>query len=241
MGFGTGTHGWNGSSEQTRIGHQNLVNLIKLGYKHGITFWDSADGYGSHSHIADALEGIDRSSVVILTKSFSKSHDDISGDVKRYLKELRTDYIDILLMHCISESGWLKKYAGAIEALKEARDKGIVKGIGMSCHDLGALNTVASADWIDVVLARINYDGVNMDAKPNEVMPVLKDIYDAGKDVLAMKVIGQGRLNADVPKCLKFILSLPYIDAITIGMTSEAQLIQNISLVNEYISNSGMK
>ena len=63
LGFGTGTHGWNGSSEQTRIGHQNLVNLIKLGYKHGITFWDSADGYGSHPHIADSLEGIDRSSV----------------------------------------------------------------------------------------------------------------------------------------------------------------------------------
>jgi predicted aldo/keto reductase-like oxidoreductase len=69
-------------------------------------------------------------------------------------------------------------------------------------------------------------------------MPVLKDIYDAGKDILAMKVIGQGKLNADVPKCMKFILSLPYIDAITIGMTSEAQLLQNVSLLNEYTSNA---
>jgi predicted aldo/keto reductase-like oxidoreductase len=238
LGFGTGTHGWNGSSEETRIGHQNLVNLMRLGYEHGITFWDSADGYGSHPHLADALEGIDRSSVTILTKSFSKSPDEIRNDIKRYLKELRTDYIDILLMHCISDPDWLRKYTGAIEALKEARDKGIVKGIGMSCHALGALKTVASADWIDVILARINYDGINTDGKPYEVMPVLKDIYDAGKDILAMKVIGQGKLNADVPKCMKFILSLPYIDAITIGMTSEAQLLQNVSLLNEYTSNA---
>ena len=236
LGFGTGTHGWNGGSEQTRIGHQNLVNLIRLGYKHGITFWDSADGYGSHPHFADVLDGVDRSSVVILTKTFSRSPDAVRSDIPRYLKELRTNYIDILLMHCISESDWLKRYAGAIEVLKEARDKGIVKGIGMSCHDFGALKTVASADWIDVILARINYDGINMDAKPGDIMPVLKDIYDAGKDVLAMKVIGQGKLYADVPKCLQFILGLPYIDAITIGMNSEAQLLQNISLVNEYIS-----
>jgi predicted aldo/keto reductase-like oxidoreductase len=231
LGFGTGTHGWNGSSEQTRIGHQNLVNLIKLGYKHGITFWDSADGYGSHPHIADALEGIDRSSVTILTKSFSKSPDDIRNDIKRYLKELRTDYIDILLMHCISEADWLKRYDGAIEILKESKAKGIVKGIGMSCHDFGALKTVASADWIDVVLARINYNDTNMDAKTIEVVPVLKDIYNAGKDVLAMKAIGQGKLNADVRKCFEFILDQPYIDAIPIGMNSEEQLMQNISLV----------
>lgn len=237
IGFGTGTHGWNGSSEQTRIGHQNLVNLIKLGYKHGITFWETADAYGSHPHIADALEGIDRSSVVILSKTFSKSAEDVRNDIKRYLKELRTDYIDILLMHCISESDWLEKYSGAIDVLKETRDKGIVKGIGMSCHDFNSLKTVASADWIDVVLARINYDSVNMDESTDKVAPVLKDIYDTGKDVLAMKSIGQGKLNADVPKCLKFILSLPYIDAITIGMSSEEQLLQDISLVNEFTEN----
>jgi aryl-alcohol dehydrogenase-like predicted oxidoreductase len=119
MGFGTGTHGWGGSSEQTRIGHQKLVDLLKLAYKHGITFWDTAEGYGSHPHIADALKDIDRSSVTILTKTFSRDANHIRENIPKFLKLFNTDYIDILLMHCISEADWLEKYAGAIDALKE--------------------------------------------------------------------------------------------------------------------------
>jgi predicted aldo/keto reductase-like oxidoreductase len=234
MGFGTGTHGWNGSSEQTRIGDQKLVDLLKLAYKHGITFLETAEGYGSHPHIADAIKGIDRSSVTILTKTFSRDADYIRENIPNFLKLFNTDYIDIFLMHCISEADWLSKYSGAIDVLKEAKDKGLVKGIGMSCHDLGALKTVASADWIDVVLARINYSDTNMDAKTMEVVPVLKEIHDAGKDVLAMKVIGQGKLNSDVRTCFKFALNLPYVDAMTVGMTSEEQLMENIALVNEF-------
>lgn len=236
LGFGTGTHGWGGSSEQTRIGHQKLVNLLKLAYSYGITFWESAEAYGSHPHIADALKGIDRSTVTILTKIFSRDGNYISDIIPKFLKLFNTDYIDILLMHCISEADWLRKYTDAIDALKKARDKGLVKGIGMSCHNFSALKTVASADWIDVVLARINYNDTNMDAKTSDVLPVLKEIHDSGKDVLAMKVIGQGKLNDDVRKCFKFVMSLPYVDAMTVGMTSEEQLMQNIALVNEFSS-----
>jgi predicted aldo/keto reductase-like oxidoreductase len=104
----------------------------------------------------------------------------------------------------------------------------------MSCHDFSALKAVASADWLDVVLARINYSDTNMDAKTMEVVPVLKAIHDVGKDVLAMKVIGQGKLNSDVRTCFKFAMSLPYIDAMTVGMNSEEQLMENIALVNEF-------
>jgi len=236
LGFGTGTHGWGGSSEQTRIGHQKLVDLLKLAYSYGVTFWDTAEGYGSHPHIADALKGIDRSSVTILTKIFSRDGNYIREAIPKFLKLFNTDYIDILLMHCITEVDWLKRYTGAIDALKEAKDKGLVRGIGMSCHDFGALKTVASADWLDVVLARINYSDTNMDAKTSDVMPVLKEIHSAGKDVLAMKVIGQGKLNGDVRKCFKFAMSLPYIDAMTVGMVSEEQLKENIYLVNEFAS-----
>ncbi len=239
LGFGTGTHGWGGSSEQTRIGYQKLVDLLKLSYRYGITFWETAEAYGSHPHIADALKGIDRSSITILTKIFSRDGDYIRDVIPKFLKLFNTDYIDILLMHCISEADWLKKYTSAIDALKEAKDKGLVKGIGMSCHDLGALKTVASTDWIDVVLARINYNDTNMDAKTSDVVPVLKDIHNSGKDVLAMKVIGQGKLNYDIRKCFEFVMSLPYVDAMTVGMTSEEQLMENIALVNEFTSLGG--
>lgn len=233
LGFGTGTHGWNKSSEQTRIGHDKLVNLIRFGYDQGITLWDTADGYGSHPHMADVLEGLDRSSVVIVTKDHSKSPDTVRSDIPRFLSELRTDYIDVLLMHCINDASWLTDYSDVINVLKEAKAEGQVRAIGMSCHDFGALKTVAAADWIDVVLARINYDGTKMDASTDEVVPVLEDIHNAGKGVLAMKVVGQGDLHEDVPKAIRFAMGLSCVDALMIGMTDEAQVQQNVSLVNE--------
>lgn len=233
LGFGTGTHGWNKSSEQTRMGYDKLVNLLRFGYDQGIALWDTADGYGSHPHMADALEDLDRSSVVIVSKNHSKSPEQVRSDIPRFLSELRTDYIDVLLMHCISDANWLTDHSDVIDAFKEAKAEGQVRAIGMSCHDLGALKTVASADWIDVVLARINYDGTKMDASTDEVVPVLEDIHNAGKGVLAMKVVGQGDLHEDVPKAIRFAMGLSCVDALVIGMTDEAQVWQNVSLVNE--------
>jgi 1-deoxyxylulose-5-phosphate synthase len=233
LGFGTGTHGWNNSSEQTRMGHDKLVNLLRFGYDQGIALWDTADGYGSHPHMADALEGLDRSSVVIVSKDHSKSPEQVHSDIPRFLSELRTDYIDVLLMHCINDASWLTDHADVIDVFKEAKAEGQLRAIGMSCHDFGALKTVAAADWIDVVLARINYDGTKMDAGPDEVVPVLEDIHNAGKGVLAMKVVGQGDLHESVPKSIRFAMGLSCVDSLVIGMTDEAQVRQNVSLVNE--------
>lgn len=234
LGFGTGTHGWGGGSEQTRIGHDKLVNLLRFAYQQGIALWDSADGYGSHPHIADAMQGIDRSSVVIVSKTHSKSPERVQDEIPRFLKELRTDYIDVLLMHCITHENWLTDHADVVRVFREAKEKGLVRAIGMSCHNFGALKTVASAEWIDVVLARINYDGAKMDAGPDEVVPVLEKIHDAGKGVIAMKVLGQGVLNDDVPRCIRFALGLSCVDTMVIGMIDESQVRQSLSLVEKY-------
>ena len=233
LGFGTGTHGWGGESEQTRMGYDKLVHLLRIGYEQGIALWDSADGYGSHPHMADVLKDLDRSSVTVISKTHSKSPEEVRRGIPRFLKELGTDYLDILLMHCISHVGWLTDHSDVIDVLKMAKEKGQVRAIGMSCHDIGALKTVASAEWIDVVLARINYDGTKMSAPPDEVIPVLEDIHNAGKGVIAMKVLGQGDLVADVPRGIRFAMGLSCIDAMVIGMNDEAHILQNVSVVNE--------
>jgi len=206
---------------------------MRFGYDQGIAVWDTAGGYGSHPHVADALEGLDRSSVVIVSKSHTKSPEKVRDEIPRFLSELRTDYIDVLLMHCITDANWLTDHAGVVDVFREAKEKGQTRAIGMSCHDFGALKTVAAADWIDVVLARINYDGTKMDAGPDEVVPVLEEIHNAGKGVLAMKVVGQGDLHESVPKAMRFAMGLSCVDALVIGMTDEAQVRQNVSLVNE--------
>ncbi len=60
LAMGTGTHGSNGSSNQTRLGLGGVSDLFKAAFDHGINFWDSADQYGSHPHLKEALKGVAR-------------------------------------------------------------------------------------------------------------------------------------------------------------------------------------
>jgi aryl-alcohol dehydrogenase-like predicted oxidoreductase len=233
LAIGTGTHGWNGRSDQTALGLDGLANLLRRAYDAGVNFWDAADAYGSHSHVARALQGLPRDQVVITTKTTAKKDPDVVKDLARFRKELNTDVLDIVLLHGLSDANWPKKYGGAMKALARAKEEGIVRAVGFSCHGLGALRTAVETPWVDVVLVRINHAGVNMDAQPAEVAPVIEKLYAAGKAVYGMKVLGCGALKGNVRSAIEYVLRLGTVHAFTIGMTNVTQLDENVRLVNE--------
>jgi aryl-alcohol dehydrogenase-like predicted oxidoreductase len=204
LSVGTGTHGWGGRSEQTALGLDGLANLLRLAYDGGINFWDAADGYGSHPHVARALQGIPRDAVVIATKTTSRSAKAVTRDVERFLRELGTDVLDVVLLHFVSQRDWPRRYAGAMEALSRAKEQGKVRAVGVSCHGLGALGAAAETDWVEVVLARVNHAGVNMDAHPSQVVPVIEGMYASGKAVYGMKVLGCGQLAGDSRAAIRY-------------------------------------
>jgi len=231
LAIGTGTNGWAGRSDQTDLGFERLVRLLRYAYEQGITFWDSADAYGSHPHVAAAMKGIDRGSVVIATKMLARSYSDAERDVERFLRELQTEMLDIVLLHCITDEHWPKRRAGAMEALSRAKERGLVRAVGISVHSLGALRSAAASPWVDVVLVRLNTKGVRMDAAPEEVLPLLKEMHASGKGVYAMKVLGLGTLAHKGSRALRYVLDLPEVDAAVVGMTSEQEVRENISWV----------
>src|SRR5690349_13606669 len=143
LAMGTGTSGVGGSSNQTRkLGIQGIADLYKLGYDNGITFWDSADQYGSHPHLKAALKnGIPREKVQIMTKANVSTAADMRAALDRYRREIGTDYIDILLLHCMMDGNWPETTKGAMDVISEAQEKGIVRTKGTSCHTLPALKT----------------------------------------------------------------------------------------------------
>jgi aryl-alcohol dehydrogenase-like predicted oxidoreductase len=233
LSVGTGTHGWGGRSEQTALGLDGLASLLRLAYDCGINFWDAADEYGSHPHIARALQGVPRDAVVIATKTTSRSAKAVRRDVERFLRELNTDVLDIVLMHFVTQRDWPRRYSGAMEALSRAKEQGKVRAVGVSCHGLGALRAAAETDWVEVVLARINYAGVNMDAHPSEVVPVIERMYTFGKAVYGMKVLGCGRLAEDPRAAMRYVFQLGTVHAITIGTSKREHLLGNVRLVEE--------
>ena len=225
LAMGTGTDGVGGSSNQTRkLGLAGLANLFDAAYDQGVTFWDSADQYGTHPHVKEALKRVKRERVTILTKTHASTEKEMRADLDRFRRELGTDYIDILLLHCMLDDDWPRRKQGAMAVISEAQQKGIVRTHGTSCHTLGALKAAAANPWVEVDLARINPAQAQMDADPATVTSVLRQMKAAGKGVIGMKILGAGALRHRADESLQFALSLNCVDCFTIGSESRAEM-----------------
>lgn len=223
LAMGTGTVGVGHHSHQTALGLEGLSTLLLNGYDHGLRFFDSADSYGSHPHVAEALKHVPRDKVTVLTKSWARDADGMRADLDRFRKELGTDYLDICLMHCLTEADWTDRYRGAMDVLSEAKQKGIIRAHGCSCHSIEALRAAAKSPWVEVDLARVNPIGSHMDSDPATVVSVLKEMKAAGKAVVGMKILGQGDLSKRQDEAIKYALSLGILDAFTIGAESKQE------------------
>lgn len=223
---GTGTNGVGGSSNQTKkMGLSGMGDLLKAGYDNGVFFWDSADQYGTHAHVKEGLKRVPREKVTLLSKTHASTAAEMKADIDRFRRELGTDYIDILLLHCMMDDDWPTKKQGAMEYITELQAKGVVRTKGVSCHTLGALKTAAKSPWVEVDLARINPAGIAMDDRnPQVVLSVLKEMKAAGKGIIGMKIFGAGRLRNRTDECLQFALGLDCVDVFTIGTESRAEL-----------------
>jgi aryl-alcohol dehydrogenase-like predicted oxidoreductase len=233
LAMGTGTVGSGHHSHQTALGIQGLSSLLLNGYDHGLRFFDSADSYGSHPHVAEALKHVDRSKVTVLTKSWARSADEMRSDIDRFRKELGTEYIDVFLMHCLTEGDWTTRYRPVMDVLSEAKQKGIIRAHGCSCHSIEALRAAAKSPWVEVDLARMNPIGSHMDADPETVAGVLREMRAAGKGVIGMKILGQGDMRDRQDEALKYALGLGVLDAFTIGAESineQNDLVHRISV-----------
>ena len=223
LAMGTGTVGTGHHSHQSDLGVKGLSDLLLNGYDHGLRFFDSADAYGSHPHVAETLKHIPRDKVTVLTKSWSRDPASMRADLDRFRKELGTDYIDVFLMHCLTEGDWTERYQSVMDVLSEAKEKGIIRAHGCSCHSIEALRAAAKSPWVEVDLARINPIGSHMDADPTTVVSVLREMKVAGKGVIGMKILGQGDMRTRQDEAIHYALSLGVLDAFTIGAESRAE------------------
>jgi aryl-alcohol dehydrogenase-like predicted oxidoreductase len=223
LAMGTGTVGSGHHSHQTALGVKGLSDLLLNGYDHGLRFFDSADSYGSHPHVAEALKHIPRDKVTVLTKTWARDAATARADLDRFRRELGTDHIDVCLMHCLTEGDWTDRYKGAMDVLSEAKEKGIIRAHGCSCHSIEALRAATKSPWVEVHLVRINPVGAYMDADPDTVVSVMKEMRAAGKGIIGMKILGQGQLRTRQDEALNFALGLNLLDAFTIGAESQSE------------------
>ena len=249
LGQGTGVHGGNRQSDQTRMGFAKLVELMQHAYERGIRFFDLADLYGTHVYFREALKSMDRDKLAILTKvwwrydgpedqtSLPERRQMARTTLERFRHELATDRLDIVLLHCLMKEGWDKQMGPYMDVLNEEKAKGRIRAVGCSCHDFKAMQTAANSPWVDVILARINMKGgkeVMMDGSREEIEGVLRTARQNGKAVIGMKVFGEGRLADERDACMKYAQESGLLDAMTIGFHKPEQIDEVLGLMYKY-------
>ncbi len=232
--LGTGMSGGNRQSNHTRLGKEKFERLIRETHDRGVNTFDLADMYGTHPYVIPALKGIKRDKFNVITKIWFRpggipeaERPNADVCVERFLRELQTDHIDLVLLHCVESAKWPEECRRYMDALSKLKAQGKVRAVGVSCHSLPALAACATEPWVDSVHARINPFGIRMDGKLEEVVPVLQKIHAAGKGVIGMKIIGEGKLRNDPDKrqeSVKYALSLGCVDVLNVGCESTAEV-----------------
>ena len=235
MGVGTGTYGAGQSSNQLRsLGVDGVADMLKGAYDRGIFFWDTADSYGTHEAVKAALKNLPREKVTILTKTDAWTAKKAKADIDRFLLELGTDYIDILLLHTRMRPDWDEADKGSMEVMAEAKQRKILRSVGISCHSVEALKVAARNPWLDVCMARINPAGERMDDEPEIVLPILKEMKAGGKGIVGIKILGEGSLIENSHnEALRYALTQNAVNCFSIGCESLAEVRDNISRIRK--------
>ena len=246
LAFGTGTFG---GRVQRELGQEEFTRLVRHAYDRGIRFFETADNYkGMPQMLATALKGIPRDSYKLMTKYRLRDLENPKATIDRLRSDLNTEYLDILLLHCLRTPKWSEEFARLRDEFSEAKAKKVLLAHGASCHGLLPLREFPGNNWLDVALLRINHDGTKMDqvrsvdsedkGDVGEVTSRIAAIHAQGTGVLGMKLMGEGQFRTPEQRdaSLKYVIKLGTVDSMTIGYKTTAEIDEAIERINRHLN-----
>ncbi len=247
LGVGTGVHAGNRTSFLTRQEKDKSLNTLRHAYDLGFRNFDCADTYGTHGMVSEVLPKMNRDEMMITSKIWVRSggipdqeRPDADVVVDRFRKELNTDYIDLVQIHCMVDADWTQTQKRQMDIMENLKAKGIIKAHGVSVHSLEAMKDALKSPWVDVIHVRINPYGIAMDKPdPQEVVEVIHQLHQSGKGIIGMKLVGDGKLRDDsekIDKSLQFVLGLQSVDMMIIGFEDTQQIDNYIGRVEKTLA-----
>lgn len=219
---------------QANLSVKEGAYLIEYAYDKGINFIDTAEIYDNYDYIRTALKGIKREDFVITTKSYAYTKDMAQESLELALKELGTDYIDIMLLHEQESIHTVRGHFEAIEYFLKEKEKGRIRAFGISTHRVSGAIAAKKVKEIEIIHPILNKYGIGIqDGNIEDMLKELKEVSEMGKGIYAMKPLGGGHLIENVESAFNYVKSIDWINSIAIGMQSTMEIDANISLLEK--------
>lgn len=206
------------------------ARVIRNALEAGVNFIDTAELYRTYPYIREAFRGFGRDAVVV-TKCYAYTYRGMQESVEKALKELDRDYIDIFMLHEQESILTIRGHWEALEYLFEVKNKGFVRAVGISTHHVEGVLGAASVPEIDVIHPLINVAGIGIRGGTTEdMLGAIRLAAGAGKGLYAMKALGGGNLLDRTEEAFEFILSIPELASVAVGMSTTDEVEYNTRL-----------
>ncbi|MBN2336339.1 aldo/keto reductase [Candidatus Bathyarchaeota archaeon] len=213
----------------TRPREDEAIKVLRRAHGIGVTFFDSATGYGlgeSEKRIGKALKYC-RGDVVIATKTGATDEKGASRALKRSLRQLDTDYVDLWQLGNVTTFDKYERLRGPNGALKAAREAlrtGVARHIGLSTHSMAVALEAVSSGLFETVQFPFN---LIADEAADELIPLAEE-HDVG--FIAMKPFAAGLIK-DANLAIKFLLQYDNVVSDP-GIETVEELEEIVGIVN---------
>lgn len=224
VGFGVLTMG----KSQMNLPVDEGSELIEYAIERGINFFDTAEYYDTYHYMAAPFQKTNKE-LVLSTKSYAESKEDMFAAVEQARRSLDRDIIDIFMMHEVRGMRDFRNRESAYEELLRLKALGIIKAVGVSTHHVDMAEAAANMNDVDIVFPLINFQGLGIRkhdgfGTADEMAAAIKKCADAGKGVYAMKAFGGGNLTGYYQQALDYVYGLPGIDCVMLGFGKKKEI-----------------
>ena len=140
-----------------RVTKEEAAYLLQKAVDGGMNYFDTARAYSdSEEKLGYAFAGI-RDKVVIATKTAAQTAQGMWKDLETSLNMLGTDYIDIYQFHCVNQCYRPGDGTGMYEAMLEAKEKGLIRHIGVTAHKIGIAEELVDSGLYETLQFPFSY------------------------------------------------------------------------------------
>ncbi len=209
------------------------ASLIVHAVNNGVNFIDTAELYGNYPHLAAALARVDPDGcrVMVATKTYAYTRQQAARSLEKARREMKRERVDIFLLHEQESGLTLQGHRPALAYLQEARQKGIIGAVGISCHTVEAVVAAREFPEIEVIHPIFNIQGLGIrDGGREQMQEAISEARKRGKGIYVMKPLGGGHLHDRAEEALDFLRKLSFVDAVALGMSSKVEVDYALSL-----------